>query len=304
MKRPIPKVTLLLLAACWLTTGVAAAREESRRIAASPDGTVTILNPRGTVTIVGWERNEVAAVGRFGEAIRRMTLTRSGDEVAVAVVPADPATGGIADLEVRVPLNSRVEVRTFQAPIGIDGVTGPVDLESMSGAIVVNGGPRLLRVHCMTCDMDIHADSEVIRAESVGGAIRVKEARGVVDLSTVSGNITLVSGSDAPECPSGKGVSMSSVSGNIAYSGSLCRDSELFLETHSGAIDLNVPMTTHADLDVRCYTCTIDNESAVKVIPTLGPDGTTKEYRVFSGSGGGLVQVRSFSGPVTIRRDR
>lgn len=269
-----------------------AGREIRRKLAASPDGLVTIRNPVGFVRVVGWRRNEVEVSGALGERVRQMVFTRSGDRVNIDVIAK--GLGDSTDLEVNVPALSRLDVNTHSAGIVVLEMLGPVDLESMNGGIEVSGSPREVRAGCVSCEMELRAAADLIRGETVNGPIHLEDAVGLVDLSTVSGRLEV-------RTRKARAVSMTSVTGPITFDGVLGRDGSLYAETHNGIIQLAFPGNLEADFDVVNIAGPMENGFAGEVVHVPGR-ATARELRFSTGSGGARIKVRSFSGPVALIR--
>ena len=47
----------------------------NKRAAADPTGSVEVSNVSGTVTVTGWDRNEVEVTGELGEGTERLEFT-------------------------------------------------------------------------------------------------------------------------------------------------------------------------------------------------------------------------------------
>ena len=97
-KRPL--LAALLFSAVALP--VAAQREQTTRAAA--EAQVNIQNDNGTVSVTGWDRNEVSVRARGGDS---RSVRLSGAEGLIRI-----RTDESVDLDVRVPRRARLAVRT------------------------------------------------------------------------------------------------------------------------------------------------------------------------------------------------
>ena len=116
-----------------------------------------------------------------------------------------------------------------------------------------------------------------------------------MEISTVSGDISLNDGDDLEECE------IETVSGDISISVDLGSRGSLEASTVSGTIDLRLLAGIGADFEVSTFSGTIVND--------LGPAAErsssylpAKELSFSTGSGGAQISLESFSGKIRIRR--
>jgi hypothetical protein len=268
-------------------------REIDRKLSASPRGTVTIVNPAGSVVVTAWNENAVRVTGTLGGGVKKMIFVREDEEVNLQVVPRrNYPLGDRSDLEIQVPVGSRLTIKTFNASIEVAGVTGTIDMESMDGEIGVSGTPRQVHAECVSCDMNLNASAEIIRAENMKGTISVYNPKGLVELSTVSGSIKM----DASKAGE---ITLKAVSGSISFRGNPGRNGSLMFQTHSGPIELTFPGTLSANFDILSYNGSIANDFV-----TASPARKRSGPRTFStGSGGASVKIETFSGPIVVSKE-
>lgn len=273
-------------------------REIDRKISASPKGSISIVNPAGSLHVTGWDRNEVRVTGTLGGGIKKMIFTRDGEEVNIHVVPRDThPLGDTSDLEISVPAASRLDIRTFSAGIEVVGVRGTLDMESMDGAMDVSGSPRLIHAECVSCDIEIGAQAEVIQAGSVNGSVAVRDAKGSVTLTTVSGSLEM-------ESDKVDEASMTAVSGDISFRGHPSRNGSMSFQTHSGGIELYLSSSLSADFQITNFTGEIETAfgkpAVQKTDSRIG--NRPREMSFSTGSGGARLKIESFSGAIAIHK--
>src|SRR5262245_16531575 len=131
------QVRFALLFLCVVALPVhAQGREQSVR--AAPEAEVSIRTENGTVTVTGWDRNEVSVRVRGGDS---RDVRVSGDEQRIRVT----GESGV-DLDVRVPRMARIQVKTMSGDISTTDCAGSVDLESTSGEFRVAGDPQIVDI--------------------------------------------------------------------------------------------------------------------------------------------------------------
>jgi DUF4097 and DUF4098 domain-containing protein YvlB len=196
-------------------------------------------------------------------------------------------------LEVWLPNRARLWVKTATASIDVRGVSGGLDLYVVSGTIDVTGSPRELNAEAIDGDIHIAGSPPWLRAKSATGAITFRGASSDVSLSTVSGPIKMEGGVF-------ERVKAETVTGNISFTGQLDRGTFDF-DSHGGTVDIAIPEKTNATFGVVTIAGTIDNRLS-KARPFAGRFGRGQELTFEAGAGGGKVSVRTFKGPVTLRR--
>lgn len=279
--------------ACLVAPLVGQERIEQRRPAAR-DGTVKITSHAGTVRVFGWERDSVAISGTLGPGIRRVEFVTAAPSTQIRLVAdpealrgaKDPTADLMSEVEVRVPSGSYVAIRTTAAAIEVSGVWGALDLESETGSVHVGpGGMRSVYVETAGGDIVIDGATKILRAKAVDGTVRVNRAMGFVEVSSVSGDVTV----------RGRGLShgdVTTVSGNIDFEGSLEQGAPTFsFETHSGTIELRLPADVGADFDVTTLQGRFENQFGASDVTTFS-----------TGGGGPLVRIKTFKGLVRLLR--
>jgi hypothetical protein len=254
--------------------------------AAKPNGVVDIEMLDGAVKIIGWNRAEVSVKGHVERA--HFDVSTSADRTRIRVNPAGRSSE--ADLEIRVPEGSFVEVKTVGASIDARGVKGTLRVESVSGDVAVSGAPVDVSVRSASGDLELSVASAVVSARSVSGEVRVRGARGRASVESVSGDCTL-EGGDFSE------VEMRTVSGEVKFVGGIAGQGSFEFKSHSGQIELRLPPATNADFELRSFSGEIESRlgSARRASSAL-------DFR--AGGGGAKVRVRTFSGDVLVDAKR
>jgi len=199
-----------------------------------------------------------------------------------------------------VPARVRLWIKTATANIDVTDVAGGLDLYVVSGTIDVTGNPRELNAEAIDGDVHITGSPPWVRAKSATGAITMQGASSDAGFSTVSGPIKVDGGG-------GTGVfertKIETVTGNISFAGRLDRSGSFDFDTHSGSIDISIPDKTNASFSVVTIAGSITNNVS-RSKPIAGRFGRGSELTAEMGEGGAKISVRSFKGPVTIRRSK
>ncbi len=328
------KIPLLALAAIAIAAGSAAAqREIAESVATSAGGRVEIHNLAGSVRVIGWDRNEIRVSGTLGRGAERLEVTPRGATTDIRVIlPRNARNVRGSELEIRIPVEKDVVVRTVSADVEVAGVAGEVSAQTTSGDLEVAGRPGRVRavstsgdvgvevsatsrvearstsgevrirgavresvdVESTSGDVDVASATPEVRAKSVSGGVTLRGVGGRVSASTVSGDTEVLDGRI-------QYGSFETVSGNLRLSGELQRGGAFNLQSHSGDIEILLPGGFDAEFEVTTFSGDIDNEFGPAAQRT-GRYGPGRVLRFTAGSGGPLLTVRTFSGNVKLRR--
>lgn len=325
-----------ILLAALLVFGAAPAlaqRDIDERLATAPGGDVEIVNTAGTVTVRGWDRDEIQVGGTLGQGAERLAV-EGGRERTVIRVVVPPRTRNVrgTDLEVRVPAGKRVTVRTVSAEVEVRGITGPVATRTTSGDVDVSGTPAAVSAASTSGNVQVDvATAGRVRASSTSGDVEVRgTVRGGVEVESVSGDVELsattpevrattvsgdlrlggVSERVAASTVSGDADirdsriqygSFETVSGDLTFEGSLQRGAAFNIQSHSGEVELILPSDTAADFELTTFSGTLQSGFR-EAAPRASGDRRGREFRATLGGGGALVTVKTFSGDVKLVR--
>jgi hypothetical protein len=285
-------LTYVSLGALLALPASADTRVDERR-PAEPDGVVSLGNAAGKLTIVGWDKAEVAVAGSLGAGARGLDIESRGRRTSIDF---DLTRGpqAEAELEIHVPSRSDVEVNGFSAVTAVSGVKGSVRVQIVSGGIRVAADGGELELHTVNGPIDVSGSSPRVRAEAVNGAVTLAGVDGDLEASAVNGKLTVEGGRF-------KRAELQTVSGELRVQCDLAPAARLELQSVSGRIDLSLPSAVSARFSVTTFSGEIDNE--------LGPaaqkaSGFTpqKELTFTAGNGSASVEIQTLSGAIAIRK--
>ena len=256
-------------------SALSAQTKVSRGIHLNTDGAVRIYNLGGSVRVIGWSNDSVAVRGSLGKG-SRLHMGGSAKGIKMFVEDDDERNPAPAVLEVYVPSNAQVWVKTATAGIDVSGLSGSLDLYVVSGDITVAGNPSSVSAEAIDGSIRINGSPAWVRAKSASGNVSFEGKSADVSLSTVSGKID-VKGSRFEK------TKFETVTGNIKFDGSFDRGGLSTFDTHSGTIDLGV--SGGADFDVVSISGSIANK-LTSSRPIAGRYGRGSELATSAGEGG------------------
>ncbi len=282
-----------LLLATIVAAPLHAQKKVERRLPLGMEAAFRIVNMVGSVTVHGWDKDTVlvrAVVPELDKLLMGGTYTGA----KVFIDNADERNPKPTRLEVWLPARARLWIKTATANIDVTGVNGQLDLYVVSGTIDVNGNPRELNAEAIDGDIHVTGSPAWLRAKSASGAITLRGSSDDAAFSTVSGAIRIDGGNF-------ERTKAETVTGDITFTGMLDRSGTFDFDTHSGSIDIAIPEKISADVSVVTISGNITNNLS-KARPASGRFGHGTELNVEVGNGGAKVSVRTFKGPVTLRR--
>jgi DUF4097 and DUF4098 domain-containing protein YvlB len=226
----LTSIALLALAACDNviivsdTDTPSEIHPQSLNVGSSPELVVTAFN--GEIQVTG---------GQEGKVFVHTTLwwpdkidydvSQDGDVVTIKAEQKErfSTIGGRspgADIEVTVPVNTSVRLRTSNGMIEVRGTESSGSVETSNGQIVLE---------------NIRGD---FRAETSNGAIEVNQSRGSVDLYTSNGSITY-SGELLPDTRTEMRTSNGGITVNVQGEPSLMLDAS----TSNSSVKSDLPIT-------------------------------------------------------------
>lgn len=289
----IKRLMLVAGISCALSAGSASAQTKiERALQLNRDGSFRIWALAGTVRVSGWEKDSVRmrAALPAGDAVH-FGGGPSGAKMFVEAI--DERNPRSATIEVSLPKGAKLWIKTATAQISISGMTGSLDLYTVSGAIAVSGNPADLNAEAMDGNITVTGSPGWIRAKSASGSVQLRGSSSDATLSTVSGAV-IVSGGAFEK------AKFESVTGQIRFDGSFVRGGSIVFDSHSGQIDLAISRLSPADLDVLTMAGKIENRLTAKR-PSPGRYGRGAELGTANNDGGAQVTIRSFKGDVTLR---
>jgi len=269
-----------------------------RRFAVASDASIRLHGAFARLKIIGWDRDSLVITGTMargwrleGNAFSNALGAPRGAKFFIDS-PTDTDAPGAA-LEVRVPANARVWAKSGSADIEVTGVTGGLDLNIVGGSISVASKPRELTIESMDGNVKVLAGAGWMRVKTATGEIDVRGSGEDVGLSSVGGTVRVSGG----RYERGK---FETVTGDIVYEGDIGFKGSMDMTTHSGRVELRVPLRPDLELDATTVTGAIEN-TVTSRRPSPGREGRGMELAFSSGTGDTRVVVRSFKGTVVVR---
>jgi DUF4097 and DUF4098 domain-containing protein YvlB len=288
------------VAALWVLSALpiaAFANEGSidRTVKADPKGEVVISNVSGAVDVEGWDRNEVQVTGNLGDDVESVAVESSGTRTVIKVIlPRGSSNDSDAELEVRVPRASTVEVSAVSADVSSRGVSGTQRLKSVSGEVTAEVSGNNSEIRSVSGDITVRGDGKpvALRVSSVSGSINLSHGAGKLDVVTVSGDANL-SVSDVSE------VRGRTTSGSFDLRAQLTRDARVDVEAVSGDINLRLAAPNALSAEIESFSGDIVGCLATNV-ERVSKYGPGHRLNIRTVEAGAYVRAKTLSGDIDI----
>lgn len=289
----------IALAATAIAGSAVAGERVDQRVAAPADGTVSIENLAGSVTVSAWDRDEVRVEGELDDRAERLDFENDGNFTRIKVVYPRSMRGGVdgSHLNINVPKNSRLEVSTVSSEVDVSGVAGPVRAESVSGDISVDSATSeyLLESVSGNIRLDSTRDNARVKAATVSGDVRLGKVHGELDVASISGNVYVSDGTFTR-------IEAENTSGDIEVGGHFVEDGTYRMEAISGDVTLRFRTEPAGTFDISTFSGGIDNDFGPEPKRTSKySPGMELEFR--AGESDAEFRLNTLSGDISLRKD-
>lgn len=263
---------------------------------------ISIGNVAGTVTVTGWDRNQVQVSGRLGDGAKPLVIGGTAADLTIKVEPqgssrwlswGSDSRMAPTTLELHVPKAASLEIGVVSAPLVVDGIDGgTIVINTVSGRARVNARTPSLKVESVSGGIELAGHAEQADLQSVSGDILAPVLGSEAKLQTISGRIQAQGG------PWRK-LTLSTVSGDVQLTGGLSADGSLSVDSMSGDVQLQLPASASGTLHASSFSGDLRSDFGTVQKTEHGP-GSSLDAKL--GEGSGRIHLETFSGDLRIRR--
>lgn len=264
-------------------------------------GTVSIDNVSGEVTVTGWDRPEVRITGTLGEGAKPLKI--EGDKQKLSIkVEAKGSSGWFnwgnqsnmkpTTLKILVPAGAGVNVDVVSANARLDKLDGgKITVDSVSGQVHVKANSPDVNIDSVSGDITLAGKAEQLSIDTVSGDVRAPMVGARGKMETVSGDITVGGGPF-------ERMNASTVSGDLDIRGGLAESGKMDIETMSGDVNVTLPKSVSARVNASTFSGDIVSDLGQT---STSRHGSGNELSTRMGDGDGSISLQSFSGDIRIR---
>ena len=280
-----------------VTTAHAGSDRYEQTVAADPKGMVEISNVSGKVEVEAWDQSQVSVSAHLYSEYEKVDVStdRGRTSIAVRMPGLSFGGGGGADLRVRVPRGSEVDITAVSADITSTGVQGAQRLKTVSGYIKAEIGQADIEAKTVSGDVVLRGQGgkpAQLHLTSISGSIRLENGSGDVEANTTSGTLNV-------QLDTARSVRMRTIAGDISLRGKLTKDADVDTETVSGDIKMSTDSDAGFEYDVSSFSGDIGNCFNAKSERT-SRYGPGERLSGSLGKGSAHVRLKSMSGDINL----
>jgi len=281
-----------------LLTGLAHAEKFEQRLPVQPHGMVEISNVAGRIEVQGWDNPEVEVRGDIGEGVEKVDFASDHGHTIIKVrVPNHSFHSASADLRIRVPRDSELDISGVSSEVVVANVEGELMAKTVSGNVRADVFGRDTEIKTVSGDVAMRGNEKgegEMHITTISGNIRVDRAGGDLEATTVSGDMTL-------RLSPSHSIRLRSTSGDIGLEGKLTKGGNIDAETVSGELTVRASHEGGLDYQVNTFSGDIrncmglDSERVSKYGPGRRLNGTRGE-----GADQARIRLKTMSGDVEL----
>jgi len=269
-------------------TADAAGQHVERHFSVKGRPVVVIQNMAdGRIEVKSWKNPEVVVSGARTSDKIGIDMEQVGDRIDVTTNLLDstaqpPDTQ--ANLQLTVPEETELQLKTQTGLIYVEQVTGDMTLESVAG------------------DIHLKEVSGYIIVTTTGGSLVCTQCAGKLKFDSVSGSAQILQ-------PGLTNVDLHTTTGNILFDGDFVRTGLYSMKSGKGLVEVRFSGNDSFDLNAQTATGTVDNQASAYLKPdSHGVKHLASKFTkgLFGTVGQGLakVELSSYSGTIRIlKRD-
>lgn len=251
---------------------------------------IELNNLNGSVRVEVWDRNEVRVRADHGSRDR----VRISDHGAVVTIRAERQYGMPIEVDYRLtlPRNAALSVGGVQAEVDVTGLKGDLHAESVEGSLTARdvGAVTLTTVEG---DVSVTGATGAVRVQSTDGDVHVSRVRGNLSATTIDGDV-IMDNVDANQ------VDVSTVDGEVHFTGPLHDGGRYRLTSHDGDVTLIVPGQVNATVTVATFDGDFDSDFPVR----MNSGQSSRRFSFTLGTGSAQIELESFDGHIRLRRNQ
>jgi hypothetical protein len=277
-----------LLSASTLMLAMAAMVQAPDTVLAVNRGDRVIMEGvSGTITISGWDRDQLEVRGADG--VTALTVRRTG--ATLQIEPEGGRRRRSLDAEIRLPVWVDLEVGGSALELSVSGVDGQVRIANVSGDVQVRDVGGAVDVRSIRGEVVVVDARGSVRASSQADDVTLRRIAGSVEVHSGDGDILL----DALESMS---VRAEAQDGDIVFSGSIEDGGEYGFYLHDGDVTLELP----ADVSARVHVSTFDGEFTSDFPVRVESFSAGRQFDFVLGRGSASIDIEVFDGEIRLAR--
>ncbi len=266
--------------------------DESRDVSAT--GSVRIVNMRGGLEIVGWDRDEAYVSGELDDLSDGLRFEVDGDRTLIRVLMPEHHVnhGDGSSLIIYLPSESSVQIGSVSANVNLMDIKGSIAIRTMSGNILAENIGAATRINTVSGDVSLYEGSGQVKVVTISGEVALDLAATDIAVDTMSGEIEL-------ELQEFDTLMVSTTKGELEIEGTLNPAGSIEASTVRGDIELRLEDPINARIIARSGRHgDIDNE--LNDAEPIEIDSHIKRLETVVGDGSGHIRLTTVKGDILL----
>jgi hypothetical protein len=249
----------------------------------SKNPNLMVTNYTGAVSVKGWQNSEIKIISTKYSQNVEIDIEANNSKVRVSTHVLDKlasAEKAKVDYQIYVPEESNLDIRSNMGSVEVENIKGEVAIDVVEANVKIAGVTGYLR------------------ARSLGSKVSISNSKGIIQTTTVSGDIFFT------KLDSNSLTALSTL-GNISYEGDFSSGGKYNFSTNEGLILIQCPDQASVEWDAKTVKGVIESDLPIKS-KTHRPaphDSYGKQSLLGTlNTGDATVQLSTFSGKIKIKR--
>ena len=289
-RRMGPSMLILGVVLAASAGGQAASQRTEKHFAVAGRPVVVIQNvANGRIEVKSSKGQDIAVVASQNSSKIHFDMEQVGDRVDITANLVDPAAQPLdleTSLQLTVPEDTELQLKTENGLIYVEQVMGDMTLESVAG------------------DVHLKEVSGYIIVRTTGGSLVCTQCAGKLEFSSIGGSAQILQ-------PALSNASLHTTTGNILFDGDFIRTGLYSMKSGKGLVEVRFSGSDSFDLKAQTLTGTVDNQAAAFLKPDVHTGSSQSRISRFTkgifgtfGAGLAKVELSTYSGTIRIlRRD-
>ena len=257
-----------------------------------PGTRLGVDNFAGSVSVTTWTRNAIRVrAAHHRQSMVHIESTPGRMELSSSTRMGVPT---FVDYDLTLPTWMSIEVSGVGTDVRVDGLKADIKAETVKGDIRIMNSAGDMDLSTVQGVIELTAASGHVQASSVNDDVTASRCEGDLQLESVNGGVILVD-------TRGPNLDVSSVNGELIYSGAFQDGGSYSFSTHDGDVTLGVPEHSNLSVSVATYDGSFNSSFPVEMT-TSDKRRKGREFRFTIGTGDANVELEAFQGDIRLVR--
>jgi DUF4097 and DUF4098 domain-containing protein YvlB len=254
---------------------------------------LVLTNNAGEVVVGSWDRDVVKVEASHSD--RESVDVQTADQTLRIRSRAARGPSSLVDYRLTVPRWMPVNLSGSYLEAAIEGTSAEVTVETVHGNVRVVGGSGAVSVRSVMGVITVDKASGRVKATTVNEGIRLTNVTGDMTAETTNGDVVIQNAQTS-------NLEVSTVNGDVTFSGTVRDGGAYRLTTHSGDVRVGLGGAANATVFVRTFQGDFSSDFPIELPEGQSRDSGSKRFNFTLGTGSARIEVQSFNGDIHVAR--